>query len=76
MESAVRGFEMGKFAFIDVLDAQRTLVSMRVKYLTTLDEAVSAWVVLERIYGVQLEARVSNHLLRLTSAVRFINSDG
>lgn len=58
VESAVRGFEMGKFAFIDVLDAQRTLVSMRVKYLTTLDEAVSAWVVLERIYGVQLEARV------------------
>lgn len=54
VEGAVRGFEMGKFAFIDVLDAQRTLVSMRSQYLNTLDEAISAWVSLEKIYGSQL----------------------
>lgn len=54
VEGAVRGFEMGKFAFIDVLDAQRTLVSMRSQYLNSLDEAISAWVSLEKIYGSQL----------------------
>jgi cobalt-zinc-cadmium efflux system outer membrane protein len=54
VEGSVRGFEMGKFAFIDVLDAQRTLVSMRSQYLNTLDEAISAWVSLEKIYGPQL----------------------
>jgi len=54
VEGSVRGFEMGKFAFIDVLDAQRTLVSMRTQYLNTLDEAISAWVSLEKIYGSQL----------------------
>jgi len=54
VEGAVRGFEMGKFAFIDVLDAQRTLVSMRSQYLSSLDEAISAWVDLEKIYGPQL----------------------
>ena len=55
VEGAVRGFEMGKFAFIDVLDAQRTLVSMRSQYLKSLDEAISAWVSLEKIYGSQLD---------------------
>tara|TARA_R100000750_G_scaffold61981_1_gene54404 strand:+ start:2473 stop:3756 length:1284 start_codon:yes stop_codon:yes gene_type:complete len=54
VEGAVRGFEMGKFAFIDVLDAQRTLVSMRSQYLNSLDEAISAWVSLEKIYGSQM----------------------
>jgi cobalt-zinc-cadmium efflux system outer membrane protein len=54
VEGAVRGFEMGKFAFIDVLDAQRTLISVRSQYLNSLDEAISAWVSLEKIYGSQL----------------------
>lgn len=60
VEGAVRGFEMGKFAFIDVLDAQRTLVSMRSQYLNTLDEAISAWVSLEKIYGSQLNVEFKN----------------
>ncbi|WP_336512207.1 TolC family protein [Stutzerimonas stutzeri] len=55
VEGAVRGFEMGKFAFIDVLDAQRTLVSMRSQYLSSVNEAISAWVNLEKIYGPQLK---------------------
>ena len=42
---------MGKFAFIDVLDAQRTLIDVRSRYLLALDEALAAWVRLERIYG-------------------------
>ncbi|MBX9756038.1 MAG: TolC family protein [Pseudomonadaceae bacterium] len=60
VEGAVRGFEMGKFSFIDVLDAQRTLVSMRSQYLNTLDEAISAWVRLEKIYGSQLNVEFKN----------------
>ena len=63
VEGAVRGFEMGKFAFIDVLDAQRTLVSMRSQYLNTLDEAISAWVSLEKIYGSQLNIEFKKYNL-------------
>lgn len=33
MNTATRGFEMGKFAFLDVLDAQRTLIEARGLYL-------------------------------------------
>lgn len=51
LESTTRGFQMGKFAFIDVLDAQRTLIDVRSRYLLALDEALAAWVRLERIYG-------------------------
>ena len=51
LESTTRGFQMGKYAFIDVLDAQRTLIDVRSRYLLALDEALAAWVRLERIYG-------------------------
>ncbi len=51
LESTTRGFQMGKFAFIDVLDAQRTLIDVRTRYLQSLSEALDAWVRLERIYG-------------------------
>lgn len=66
VEGAVRGFEMGKFAFIDVLDAQRTLVSMRSQYLSSLDEAISAWVILEKIYGPQLNVEFKKQAGLLT----------
>ena len=32
VDTATRGFEMGKFAFLDVLDAQRTLIEARGLY--------------------------------------------
>ncbi|WP_159972417.1 TolC family protein [Pseudomonas sp. 8Z] len=51
LESTTRGFQMGKFGFIDVLDAQRTLIDVRSRYLQALEEALDAWVRLERIYG-------------------------
>tara|TARA_Y100001973_G_C5200564_1_gene337309 strand:+ start:834 stop:2099 length:1266 start_codon:yes stop_codon:yes gene_type:complete len=51
LEHTTRGFQMGKFGFIDVLDAQRTLIDVRSRYLQALGEAVAAWVRLERIYG-------------------------
>ncbi|MEX5583167.1 TolC family protein [Pseudomonas lurida] len=51
VDSATRGFEMGKFSFLDVLDAQRTLIAARTQYLTATAQATEAWVRIERIYG-------------------------
>ncbi|ASV36542.1 type I secretion protein TolC [Pseudomonas sp. NS1(2017)] len=51
VDSATRGFEMGKFSFLDVLDAQRTLIAARTQYLTATAQANDAWVRIERIYG-------------------------
>ncbi|WP_338573100.1 TolC family protein [Pseudomonas canadensis] len=51
VDSATRGFEMGKFGFLDVLDAQRTLIAARTQYLTATAQATDAWVRIERIYG-------------------------
>ncbi|WCD83552.1 TolC family protein [Pseudomonas sp. TUM22785] len=51
VDSTSRGFEMGKLAFLDVLDAQRTLIQARSGYVQALASATEAWVRLERIYG-------------------------
>ena len=51
VDAATRGFEMGKFNFLDVLDAQRTLIAARNQYLTATAQATDAWVRIERIYG-------------------------
>lgn len=51
VDSATRGFRMGKLAFLDVLDAQRTLIDARNRYLQAMAEATEAWASLERLYG-------------------------
>lgn len=51
VDTATRGFEMGKFAFLDVLDAQRTLIEARGLYLEALASATDARAQVERIYG-------------------------
>lgn len=51
VESTARGFEMGKFGFLDVLDAQRTLIQSRAQYIQALSAATESWVQLERILG-------------------------
>ncbi|QDH63159.1 TolC family protein [Pseudomonas azotoformans] len=51
VDSATRGFEMGKFSFLDVLDAQRTLIAARTQYLAATAQATDAWLRIERIYG-------------------------
>ncbi|MDH4870832.1 TolC family protein [Pseudomonas sp. BN515] len=51
VDSATRGFQMGKFAFLDVLDAQRTLIDSRGRYLQAVAEATDAWAALVRLYG-------------------------
>lgn len=49
VDSATRGFEMGKFSFLDVLDAQRTLIAARTQYLNATAQATDAWVRIEQI---------------------------
>ncbi|MFF7110445.1 TolC family protein [Pseudomonas sichuanensis] len=51
VDTATRGFEMGKFAFLDVLDAQRTLIEARGLYLEALASATDARAQVERLYG-------------------------
>ncbi|TDF81702.1 TolC family protein [Pseudomonas sp. H9] len=51
VDAATRGFERGKFAFLDVLDAQRTLVAARLQYLEAQAQRSEARVRLERIFG-------------------------
>lgn len=51
VDTATRGFQMGKFAFLDVLDAQRTLITARNQYLQALADVTGAWVQIVRLYG-------------------------
>lgn len=51
-DATTRGFELGKFNFIDVLDAQRTLLQSRTQYLRALAESHRAAADLNRILGV------------------------
>lgn len=50
-EAASRGFELGKFGFLDVLDAQRTWLLARTQYLNALGQAHRASAELERRLG-------------------------
>ncbi len=51
VETATKGFEFGKFGFLDVLDAQRTFLQARSQYLSSLAEAYKAMVDIERSVG-------------------------
>lgn len=52
--AASTGFEYGKFAFLDVLDAQRTLLAARLQYLRTLAEAHRTAADMGRLLGLSL----------------------
>ncbi|SOZ08990.1 TolC family protein [Cupriavidus taiwanensis] len=49
--AASRGFEAGKFNFLDVLDAQRTLFQARIRYLDVLARTYDAAATIDRILG-------------------------
>lgn len=49
--AASRGYELGKFGLIDVLDAQRTLVQSRHQYLKAVAESYRALADIERLVG-------------------------
>jgi cobalt-zinc-cadmium efflux system outer membrane protein len=50
-EAASKGYELGKFSFLDVLDAQRTLFQARTQYLRSLADAHRTGAELERVLG-------------------------
>ena len=50
-DAAVKGFEAGKFAFADVLDAQRALLQARARHLNTLAAAHQAAATIDRLLG-------------------------
>jgi outer membrane protein, heavy metal efflux system len=50
-DTALRGFELGKFSFLDVLDAQRTLAQLRRERLQHLIQAHRAAATLARLLG-------------------------
>lgn len=54
-DAASTGFEYGKFGFLDVLDAQRTLLQAQSHYLTTLADAHRAQAAISRILGAEHE---------------------
>lgn len=50
-DAATKGFELGKFGFLDVLDAQRTLFQSKSQYLRALGEARRAADDIDRLLG-------------------------
>jgi cobalt-zinc-cadmium efflux system outer membrane protein len=50
-ESASQGFDAGKFGFLDVIDAQRSLLQARARYLSTLSNAYQAATAIDRLLG-------------------------
>lgn len=52
-EAATQGFSLGKFGFLDVLDAQRTLFQARSQHLRALSDAQRASAELEALLGQQ-----------------------
>ncbi len=48
-ENATKGFELGKFSFLDVLDAQRTLFQARSQYLRALTDTHRASAEIDRL---------------------------
>ena len=49
--AASRGFDAGKFGFLDVIDAQRSLLAARTRYLDALSTAVRAATTIDRLLG-------------------------
>lgn len=52
-EASVTGFELGKFSFLDVIDAQRTLFQARAQYLRALSERYRSSADVERYVALR-----------------------
>lgn len=50
-DAAVKGFDFGKFAYFDVLDAQRTLIQAKSQYIKALSDARRAAANIDRVVG-------------------------
>ena len=58
-DAANRGFSLGKFNFLDVLDAQRTLYQAKSQYINALLEAHQSIAEIERTLGEVVEHQVT-----------------
>jgi cobalt-zinc-cadmium efflux system outer membrane protein len=54
LEQTREGYRAGKFAYLDLLDAQRTLAEARSGYATTAAELNESAATLEELSGVRL----------------------
>ena len=61
-DSAVIGFEAGKFGFLDVLDAQRTLLQIRTQYIQALYDRYRAVADLGRYVAPDAGADLNNRI--------------
>jgi len=59
-DAAATGFELGKFSFTDVLDAQRTLFQTRAQYLRALADRYRALADIERYVPVSGDTRATH----------------
>jgi cobalt-zinc-cadmium efflux system outer membrane protein len=50
-EATTKGFELGKFSFLEVLDAQRTFFQAKSQYLRALAETLRSAAEIDRIVG-------------------------
>lgn len=50
-DAATKGFELGKFSYLDALDAQRTLLQARSQYLRSLADAHRSVTDIDRLLG-------------------------
>jgi cobalt-zinc-cadmium efflux system outer membrane protein len=50
-DAATKGFEAGKFGFLDVIDAQRSLLQARARYLTALSTSNQVATAIDRLLG-------------------------
>jgi len=55
--AATKGYQLGKFGFLDVLDAQRTLFQTRTQYLRALADYQRGVSEIERLIGGPLDAQ-------------------
>lgn len=60
LEAAQTGYRQGKFDYLEVLDAQRTLFSSRTRYIQALAEYSRAVAEVERLIGTPLSEITSN----------------
>ena len=60
-EAAQIGYEAGKFGFLEVLDAQRTLFEVTQQYTDALTDYHQARIEVERLTGAPLAERIDIH---------------
>lgn len=71
-EASSKGFELGKFSFLDVLDAQRSLNQAKAQYIAALATSYRAAADIERLVGSVNE---NGHITNPTATPRIPNED-